>query len=125
MPPPFMCQYDPTKLINLGANRWAFKPELGLSRRWGHWVLDAYGGVWFFTENPEFFSRNAYVPGVQTQTQDPAVVLETHLSYAQGAYIRFGGNYEVLSAAWQCSWISGASMPSAARTSGHSSSRQE
>ena len=64
-------QYDPTKLINLGANRWAFKPELGLSRRWGHWVLDAYGGVWLFTENPEFFSRNEYFPGVQAQTQDP------------------------------------------------------
>ncbi len=74
-------QYDPTKLINLGANRWAFKPELGLSRRWGHWVLDAYGGVWFFTENPEFFSRNAYVPGVQSQTQAPVAVLEIHLSY--------------------------------------------
>ena len=37
-------QYDPTKLLNWGANRWAFRPELGLSRRWGHWVLDAYGG---------------------------------------------------------------------------------
>ena len=24
-------QYDPTKLINYGVNRWAFKPELGLS----------------------------------------------------------------------------------------------
>ena len=174
-------QYDPTKLINLGANRWAFKPELGLSRRWGHWVLDAYGGVWFFTENPEFFSRNEYFPGVQAQTQDPALVLETHLSYdfrprlwvsldgnfwrggttslngvenpatlqqnsrvgitasfpvtrrqsvklsyGRGAYIRFGGDYQVLSAAWQYSWISaGGSQPSTARASGHSSSRQE
>jgi hypothetical protein len=74
-------QYDPTKLINLGSNRWAFKPELGLSRRWGHWLLDAYGSVWLFTENPEFFSNNEYVPGVQAQTQDPIGVLETHLSY--------------------------------------------
>mgnify|MGYP002389126857 CR=1 FL=1 len=45
------------------ARRWSFKPELGFSQRLGNWVLDAYGGVWFFTENPEFFSRNAYVPG--------------------------------------------------------------
>ena len=52
-------QYDPTKLINWGANRWAFRPELGLSRRWGHWVLDAYGGVWVYTTNPEYFSHNA------------------------------------------------------------------
>ncbi len=74
-------QYDPTKLINLGSNRWSFKPELGLSRRWGHWVLDAYGGVWFFTRNPEFFSRNQYFPGTQDQTQDPIAAFETHLSY--------------------------------------------
>ena len=74
-------QYDPTKLINLGANRWAFRPELGLSRRWGHWVLDAYGSVWFYTENPDFFSRNAYFPGTRSQTQDPIAALETHLSY--------------------------------------------
>ena len=28
-------QYDPTKLINWGNNRWGFKPEIGLSRRGG------------------------------------------------------------------------------------------
>jgi hypothetical protein len=26
-------QYDPTKLINWGANRWGFKPEFGYSQR--------------------------------------------------------------------------------------------
>jgi hypothetical protein len=174
-------QYDPTKLINLGANRWAFKPEVALSRRWGHWVLDAYVGVWLYTENPEFFSRNAWFPGAQSQTQDPVAVLETHLSYdvrprlwvsldgnfwrggtttlngvenpatlqqnsrvgitaalpltrhqslklsyARGAYIRFGGDFQVLSAAWQYSWISaGGPKPSAATTSGRSNPRQE
>jgi hypothetical protein len=173
-------QYDPTKLINLGTNRWAFKPELGLSRRWGNWLLDAYGAVWFFTENPEFFSRNEHFPGVQAQTADPVLVAETHLSYdfrprlwvsldanfwrggtltvggaevpatlqensrvgvtasfpvtrhqsvklsyAWGAYIRFGGDFQVLSVAWQYSWISGASMPRKARTPDHSSSGQE
>ena len=34
-------QYDPTKLINNGSNRWAFKPEFDYSERWGHWLLDA------------------------------------------------------------------------------------
>ena len=32
-------QYDPRKLINYGANRWAFKPEFGYSRRFGHWII--------------------------------------------------------------------------------------
>jgi hypothetical protein len=27
------------------------------------------------------------------------------LSYAQGAYVRFGGDYRIVSAAWQYSWI--------------------
>lgn len=51
-------QYDPTVLIKWGTNRWAFKPEIGYSQRWDHWVLDGYAGVWFFTTNPEFFSHN-------------------------------------------------------------------
>jgi hypothetical protein len=74
-------QYDPTKLINYGTNRWAFKPELGLSRRWGHWVVDTYGAVWFFTTNHDFFSRNQFSPGTNTQKQSPTFAFEGHLSY--------------------------------------------
>jgi hypothetical protein len=74
-------QYDPTVLINPGTNRWALKPELGLSRRIGSWILDAYSGVWFFTANPEFFSHNQYSPGVNTLSQSPIGAFETHLSH--------------------------------------------
>ncbi len=74
-------QYDPTKLINWGNNRWAFKPELGYSERWGHWVVDAYAAAWFFTTNQEFFSYNQYVPGLQMQSENPVVAFEGHVSY--------------------------------------------
>jgi len=74
-------QYDPTKLLNYGANRWAFKPELGLSRRWGHWMVDTYGAVWFFTTNHDFFSRNQFSAGTNTQKQNPTFAFEGHLSY--------------------------------------------
>jgi hypothetical protein len=74
-------QYDPTKLINYGTNRWAFKPELGLSRRWGHWLVDTYGAVWFFTTNHDFFSRNQFSPGTNTQKQNSIFAFEGHLSY--------------------------------------------
>lgn len=74
-------QYDPTKLINYGTNRWAFKPEIGLSRRLGHWVVDTYGAVWLFTTNHDFFSRNQFSPGTNTQKQDPTFAFEGHLSY--------------------------------------------
>jgi hypothetical protein len=153
-------QYDPTKLINLGTNRWALKPELGYSRRWGHWVLDGYGGAWFFTTNPEFFSRNQYSPGTNTQSENPIGSFEGHLSYDfkprlwisldanywfggstslngaaspgtlqrnsrvgltasvplsrhqamkisynDGAYIKYGGNFQNIAVAWQYSWL--------------------
>jgi hypothetical protein len=69
-------QYDPARLINPSVNRWGFKPELGVSRRWGKWMLDAYGGIWFFTANNQFF------PGSSHRTQNPIYILESHLSYS-------------------------------------------
>jgi len=68
-------QYDPTKLINLGTNRWAFKPEVGVSVPVGRWFLDAYLGAWFFTNNGQFYTGNS------TRQQDPLTVLQAHASY--------------------------------------------
>lgn len=67
-------QYDPAKLINVGTNRWAFKPELGLSHPAGHWFVELYAGAWLFTENPDFF-------GGSRRTQDPIATFQTHVSY--------------------------------------------
>jgi hypothetical protein len=88
-------QYDPTKLVNLGTNRWAIKPELGISYRRKNWVYDFYVGCWFFTENPEYFSHNAYFPGVNVQTQNPLAAIEGHISYdvKPRLWISLDGNY--------------------------------
>jgi Putative MetA-pathway of phenol degradation len=88
-------QYDATKLVTPGTNRWAFKPELGLSRRWGNWIFDAYGGVWFFTENSEFFSHNELSPGSNTLLQSPIGSIEMHLSYdfRRRLWASIDGNY--------------------------------
>ena len=68
-------QYDPARLMNGGANRWAFKPEVGLSKRWGRWVLDTYAGAWLFTSN------NSFYPGSSVRSQQPVGVGEAHLTY--------------------------------------------
>ncbi len=73
-------KYDPTLLINVGTNRWAFKPELGYTRRVGAVTVDAYAGVWFFTTNSEFFAGGAAAP-LNTRTQAPIGALEFHVSY--------------------------------------------
>ena len=68
-------QYDETKLVNLGTNRWAFKPEIGVVVPWKGFDFDAYAGVIFFTRNPHFY------PGDATRQQDPLATVQTHVSY--------------------------------------------
>jgi len=82
-------QYDSARLINPGLNRWGFKPELGMERRWGRWALDLYGGVWFITAN------HSYFPGARTRTQDPVGAAETHVSYSfkPRLWVSFDGNF--------------------------------
>jgi len=69
-------QYYPGKLINLGNNRWAFKPEVGISVPIRRLDADAYVGAWFFTSNDNFY------PGGNPRTQSPLVAVQGHLSYS-------------------------------------------
>jgi hypothetical protein len=67
-------QYDPAKLINIGSNRWSFKPELGLVVPVEKWSFEAYAGVWLFTANPNFFGGNRL-------TQNPIAAFQAHVVY--------------------------------------------
>ena len=73
-------QYDQTRAINIGTNRWAVKPELGYSGHGGPLLLDAYAGGWFFTANDAFFSSDAQAEA-NRRTQDPIGAFEFHVSY--------------------------------------------
>jgi hypothetical protein len=88
-------QYDPTRLINAGGNRWVIKPEIGVSRRRGHWIVDAYTSVSFFTDNPDFFSRNQYSSTTNLKSQKPIAGFEGHLSYdvRPRFWVSLDGNY--------------------------------
>ena len=67
-------QYDSPKLINIGNNRWAVKPEIGVSRAYGKWVVEGMAGVWLFSDNTEFV-------GGRTRQQDPIVATQFHVTY--------------------------------------------
>ncbi len=67
-------QYDPRRLVNIGSNRWSFKPEVGFSQPFGRWTTEVIGGVWLYTANDEFFG------GVKRR-QKPLVSLQSHLIY--------------------------------------------
>jgi hypothetical protein len=67
-------EYFDDKLVNLGTNRWAFRPEVGGSRRFGRWNVDGSLGVWLFEDNDEFL-------GSQERSQDPLTTLQGHVSY--------------------------------------------
>ena len=86
-------QYGPAKLVNWGSNRWSFKPELGLSRRIGNWILDGYGGAWLYATNPAF---GVGIPKPLPQTEAPIGSFEGHLSYdfkKVGLWASFDGNF--------------------------------
>jgi hypothetical protein len=69
-------QFFSDKLINIGVNRWAFRPELALSQKVSKkWTLDLYAGVWFFTNN------NSFYPGEVQRSQKPMGAFQTHISY--------------------------------------------
>jgi hypothetical protein len=71
---PPLGQYDSTRLVNLGSNRWSFKPDIGISRAFGKWVLEFMGGAWFFTDNTDF-------AGGRTREQDPILSTQVHFTY--------------------------------------------
>jgi hypothetical protein len=68
-------EYNGTRLINLGTNRWGFKPEVGVAVPKGPWDFDAYLGVWLFTDNDDFY------PGGRIRSQERVVGLQGHTSY--------------------------------------------
>ncbi len=65
-------RYEPERLINLGSNRWTFKPRIGISQPVGRWILEAHGTGWFFTDNPD--ANGA------TLAQDPMWALDAHFA---------------------------------------------
>jgi hypothetical protein len=63
--------YDNSKLINLGANRWGLIPEIGFGHPIGKWSIEGTIGAWIFGDNDDFYN------GLHFE-QDPLLVAKFH-----------------------------------------------
>jgi hypothetical protein len=81
-------QYDPARIVNLGTNRWAFKPEAAIIRNLGPWMFEIYGGAWLFTDNDN------YVNG-QVRSQKPLASMQFSFrrTFKPGLWVSANINY--------------------------------
>lgn len=81
-------EYMSDKLVNIGANRWAFKPEIGVSVPMGRWQADAYATVWLYQDNDDYF-------GGKHLARDPMSAFQAHVSYTfrPGLWAAVDGTY--------------------------------
>ncbi len=81
-------QYDSDKVVNIGTNRWAVKPEVGISKAWGPLILELIGAVIVYADNDDFF-------GGQTREQDPLYSVQGHVIYSfpYGIWAALDGTY--------------------------------
>ncbi len=67
-------EYNPEYLINIGTNRWAFKPEIGVSHSINNWFMEGTYGLWLYTDNDNFY-------GGKEREQKPINSFQLHTGY--------------------------------------------
>ncbi|MEA1947034.1 MAG: transporter [Thermodesulfobacteriota bacterium] len=82
-------EYMEDKLINLGQNRFAFRPQLGVIHTRGKWTAEVTGEVAFYTDNDEFFNGN-------TLEQKPLYIIHCHLihTFRPGLWVGASVGYD-------------------------------
>jgi hypothetical protein len=80
-------RYENDRYINIGRNRWAFKPEVGISTTHGHWTFEGDFGAGFFGDNTDFVGK--------TLAQAPIASAQGHVTYTIrfGFWVAFDANY--------------------------------
>lgn len=81
-------QYDSSKLINIGTNRWSIKPAIGISKRVSHYTFEFAADAEFYTTNDDFY-------GGITRKQDPVYSTQVHALYTfrRGMWVAVGATY--------------------------------
>lgn len=106
--------YDPDKLLNLGTNRWMFRPEMGLSHVWRKWFFELALTQWLFTQNDDFFGgqtleqqRLSAIKGSIIRSFKPGLWAAVSLGYGTGGKSVIDG---IPRNTYQKNWRFGASV---------------
>lgn len=67
-------EYLEDKLINLGTNRFTFRPQLGVQHQHYNWTFEVTGMAMIYTENTSFFDGNLF-------EQDPFYTIDGSFEY--------------------------------------------
>lgn len=67
-------QYNSSKLLNIGTNRWSFKPEIGVSKTLGPITMELIGSATLYSDNTDFLEDN-------TLEIDPIYSIRGHIIY--------------------------------------------
>jgi hypothetical protein len=81
-------KYQSDRLLNVGTNRWSFKPEVGISKTLGPLTAEISTGIRFYTENNNFLSG-------RTLEVHPLYSVQGHLIYSvtPGIWLGLDGLY--------------------------------
>lgn len=93
--------YIDDRLLNLGSNRYTFRPQLGVMRYQGKWTSEATFATWLYTDNNQFFSGNKLdqapfytLDGHVDYTLRPGLSAGVGLGYGLGAASNINGVYK-------------------------------
>lgn len=81
-------EYKEDKLLNLGGNRYVFRPQVGVLHIRGPWSYELTASTFFFTTNDDFFNGNKL-------QQDPLHAVQAHVvrSFPGGWWASAGAAY--------------------------------
>jgi len=81
-------QHDGSRLINIGAHRWALKPGIGISKTIAKYTFEFSADAEFYSTNDDFFGGNS-------RKQDPIYSAQVHALYAfgPGMWLGVGATY--------------------------------
>jgi len=81
-------QYDASKLVNIGTNRWALKPSIGVSQAFGPLAVELSAAAELYTTNSDFW-------GGMKRKQESIYSTQTHFIYTfmPGLWLGLDANY--------------------------------